>query len=183
MVCKFVERNGGRLSYVEVRRKGSEPPAGRGVAEGEGIATSEWLRFRDPKWLNFGWRSTLTHNLRKLHLATLASGGEEGSGVPTERSETPQSDRGGAPTRSSGAVPQGPSARFPTYVLRGCTIEGLEPNSALPLEHPLSSFTVFEQSTYTSDRNRSWITLLLAATAAVGSIIAAVASLHGWVLL
>ena len=65
------------------------------------------------------------------------------------------------------------------YILKGCDVEGLEPNSNISLEHPLASLTVFERSTHVADRNRSWITLLLAGTAAVASIVAAAAALHG----
>lgn len=64
------------------------------------------------------------------------------------------------------------------YVLTGLDLEGLRHNTHLDVTHPLASFTVFERSTYTSQRNRSWITLLLAATAAVASTIAALVALH-----
>ncbi|HLN51557.1 MAG TPA: hypothetical protein VK455_05835, partial [Thermoplasmata archaeon] len=64
------------------------------------------------------------------------------------------------------------------YMLTGCHIDGLTPNPDVTLEHPLASFTVFERSTFYSDRRRSWTTLLLAAVAAVASTIAAIAALH-----
>ena len=43
------------------------------------------------------------------------------------------------------------------YWLQNCTLSGLAPNSTIMLNHPLSSYTVFERSTYTLEHRRTLI--------------------------
>jgi hypothetical protein len=64
-----------------------------------------------------------------------------------------------------------------SLVLFVVALTGQTPKS---VEHPLASFTVFERSTYTSQNRSSWTNLLVAATAAASSVLAAVL---GFVLL
>jgi hypothetical protein len=64
-----------------------------------------------------------------------------------------------------------------SLLLLVCTLKGQTPKS---VELPLASFTVFERSTYTSQNRSSWTNLLVAATAAASSVLAAVL---GFVLL
>lgn len=59
------------------------------------------------------------------------------------------------------------------FLLEGFSIKGLLPEAQINMNDPLCSFTVFERSTFRMDRTRSWATLVLAAVAAVASIIAA----------
>ena len=64
------------------------------------------------------------------------------------------------------------------YVLKHGSFSSTQSSLSIPLDHPLASFTVFERSTFHSDRIKTWTTLLLAAVAAVASFIAAAATLH-----
>jgi len=53
-------------------------------------------------------------------------------------------------------------------------VVNLKGQTSKSVEHPLASFTVFERSIYNSQNRTSWTNLLIAATAAASSVLAAV---------
>lgn len=63
------------------------------------------------------------------------------------------------------------------YLLEQCSIVGLEPNSTIPLNHPLCSFSVLERYAYKANRVSARVALLLAVVAILVSALATALSL------